>query len=171
MLTDIAGGIGAMVGASKAHESKPKVDPESDLGRILEKGFRAWAEEEQEKKLEELRKKILEKMGLSEEDLSNMSPEQRAAIEDIVAAEIRKRLEALHAEKTEGTDALANTSGTPGTPAAPPAVGLPAAPVAGNVGAAGLGIGAALLSVLSEARDQAAEAQGAGPGRQELPDA
>lgn len=62
------------------------------IERIREKGFSAFVQDLKEEKLEELRRKILESMGFSEEDLQNMSPEQRAQVEQIVANEIVKRM-------------------------------------------------------------------------------
>ncbi|MEQ8166375.1 MAG: hypothetical protein RIC93_09895 [Alphaproteobacteria bacterium] len=61
---------------------------------VREKGFRAFVEALEEKKLAELREKILQSMGLSEEDLKEMDPDQRAAIEKLIAQNIRERLSA-----------------------------------------------------------------------------
>jgi len=84
------------------------------LDEIHEKGFRGYAEDLNTRKLEELRKKILESMGLSEQSLAEMSSEQRAAVERTVAEEIRKRL-AAQAEM-EGKGDMA--SAAPGSPEA-----------------------------------------------------
>lgn len=62
--------------------------------KIVEKGFSKFMEEMEAEKLKELREKILGAMGLTEEMLSNMSPEQRAIVEKSVAEEIRRRLTA-----------------------------------------------------------------------------
>ena len=67
---------------------------ESDLATIREKGFLSYFKELQAEKLEELREKILNSMGITEEDLSKMPPEQRSAIENIISEEIKKRLAA-----------------------------------------------------------------------------
>lgn len=101
----------AMSGKSK----KPELDKEpawksafrQTLEEIRDKGFRAYAEEINEKKLEELREKILAAMGLSEDDLENMSSEQRGKIEKMIALEIQKRLAAEDALENEkkGVDA------------------------------------------------------------------
>ncbi len=64
------------------------------LAEVREKGFRAYAEELNAKKLEEMRAEILASMGLSEHELAHMSPEQRERIEEIVAVEIQERLSA-----------------------------------------------------------------------------
>ncbi|MEQ8319749.1 MAG: hypothetical protein RH946_05750 [Rhodospirillales bacterium] len=89
-------------GASANGNGKPVLDQEaawkSDFRRTLDeirdKGFGSYTEELRAKKLEELREKILASMGLSEDDLENMSPEQRNNIEKMVALEIQKRLAA-----------------------------------------------------------------------------
>lgn len=78
------------VAQEKAEEPKEK----TLLEEIREKGFGTYLEELQEKKKEELRAKILGEMGLTEEDLTNMSPEQRAQIEKIVENELQKRMTA-----------------------------------------------------------------------------
>ena len=72
------------------------------LDEINELGFGAYAEEIHAKKMEELREKILAAMGLSEDELSNMPPDQRNRIEKMIAQEIQKRLAAEDAmEATE----------------------------------------------------------------------
>lgn len=95
---------------------KPELDKEpawksafrQTLDEIRDKGFSAYAEEINEKKLEELREKILAAMGLSEDDLENMGPEQRGKIEKMIALEIQKRLAAEDA--LEGDNKGANVS-------------------------------------------------------------
>ncbi|HEY9081362.1 hypothetical protein [Magnetovibrio sp.] len=72
----------------------PGAGEKSLVDEIREKGFRTYAEEMEEKKKEELRQKILSEMGLNEESLAKMSPEQRAQIEDMINAEIVKRMAA-----------------------------------------------------------------------------
>lgn len=104
----------AMSGKTK----KPELDREpawksafrQTLEEIREKGFGAYAEEINEKKLEELREKILAAMGLSEDDLENMSPEQRGKIEKMIALEIQNRLAAEGALESgkEGLNASAD---------------------------------------------------------------
>jgi len=75
-------------------DSQSKNSYESDLATIREKGFVGFFLDLQAKKLEELREKMLNSMGITEEDLSKMPPEQRSAIEDIISEEIKKRLAA-----------------------------------------------------------------------------
>ena len=59
---------------------------------IREKGFVNYVKEMQAKKIEELREKILQSMGLSEEELAQMDPEQRFTIEEMISREIRERM-------------------------------------------------------------------------------
>jgi len=75
--------------------SNPEETTEKALvDEVRDKGFIAYTQELAEKKKEELRAKILGEMGLSEESLAKMSPEQRAQIEKIINVEILKRMTA-----------------------------------------------------------------------------
>ncbi len=101
---------------NERHGSPKKSGPlqDSDAETIKEKGFRAYAEELQARKMKELREKILERMGLSEDDLNNMPADQRATVEDIIAREIQRRMQAnaeLASSETEGLPAT--TDGAP----------------------------------------------------------
>ena len=77
---------------SAEYRGKDASETPSAAARIDEIGFRAYAEEIKKEKLEQMRKEILGTMGLSEEDLKKMSPEQRDVIEKMIAEEIRRRL-------------------------------------------------------------------------------
>jgi hypothetical protein len=77
---------------------------------ILDVGFRAYTDNIRTEKLEELREKILEAMGLSEEDLENMPASQRDQIERMVALEIQKRLTAEDT-LTDNAEEKAETTG------------------------------------------------------------
>lgn len=68
-------------------DDKPSVTDE-----IREKGFAAYVKEIRAKQMEELREKILEAMGLSEDELADMPAEQRNQIEEMIAEEIRRRM-------------------------------------------------------------------------------
>jgi len=76
------------------NKSEKAPQEKSLIEQINEKGFGSYMDELQARKKEELRKKILGEMGLSEELLSKMSPKQRAAVEKIVNAEMNKRMTA-----------------------------------------------------------------------------
>jgi len=75
-------------------ESKGETLNKDDIEFIREHGMRAYAEQMHIKKMEELREKILEAMGLTEEMLEEMPPEQRLTVEKLVAQEIKKRMAA-----------------------------------------------------------------------------
>lgn len=110
-----------------------------DIATIKEHGLRHYAEEMHKKKMEELREKILEKMGLTEEDLEAMPAAQRKNIEDMIAREIEARM-AVNSLTNGGDDASSPNAKT----------GLLAAQVVagetGHVsgGAAGLAVMAAI---------------------------
>jgi len=90
-----SGSFAEMMAASVASQSGDETGlPKSDLDIVREKGFTAYAKEVEERKREELREKILNRMGLTEEDLKKMPAEQRAAIEDLIAQEIQRRMQA-----------------------------------------------------------------------------
>lgn len=107
--------------------TEPKLDQELEwkaefrqtFKDILDQGFRAYAENIRVEKLEELREKILQAMGLSEGDLENMPASQRDQIERMVALEIQKRLTAEDAltdtaeEKAEVTGISEQILATP----------------------------------------------------------
>lgn len=90
-----SGSFAEMMAASVAPQSGDETGlPKSDLDIVREKGFTAYAKEVEERKREELREKILNRMGLTEKDLEEMPAEQRAAIEDLIAQEIQRRMQA-----------------------------------------------------------------------------
>lgn len=86
---------------------------------IMDQGFRAYADNIRVEKLEELREKILEAMGLTEDDLENMPASQRDQIERMVALEVQQRLTAEDAltdtaeEKSETTGISEQILATP----------------------------------------------------------
>ena len=166
MITNSTGGLSSLLQSSSAATPKAKSESESLFDEIKDKGFSAYAKEVQDKKMEELRKKILGQMGLSEEDLNKMPAEQRAAIEKIVAQEMQKRLSAQSElnkdgkNDVNGVSATSVVSGTPGASSAAASASAPATGTAtGNFGSVGLGMSAALLDVLSQAREDLAQNQ------------
>lgn len=145
-----AGGTGLRPygGAQKADPSKQDLAPnQAAVEEIKEIGFGRWYEELREKKIEEIRQEILASMGLTEEDLSAMSPDARAAIEQSISQKINETLAAQSVDSDtvarQGTDmpnALSPAAGgfTPG-------------------GAAGIGatLGPASMTVLLDAQENA----------------
>lgn len=79
----------------------------TDILFIQEHGLKTYAEQLNIQKMEEMRKEILEKMGLTQEDLDAMPSEQRQKIEDMIDAEIAAYLSAentLEAMQEQATD-------------------------------------------------------------------
>ncbi len=62
-----------------------------DITKIKEMGLTAYVLELEAEKIEEIRKELLARMGLTEEELAEMPPEQRTLIEEIISDEIEKR--------------------------------------------------------------------------------
>ncbi len=78
-----------------------------DVNTLKKEGFTGFFKKIQEEKMKELREKILEEMGLTEEDLAKMPPEQRATIEKMIAKEISMRMSAESAlEDDKETDSI-----------------------------------------------------------------
>jgi|GEM_PF-4759719 len=73
----------------------------SDADSIRKKGFTGFFKELREQRMEELRKKILADMGITEEDLARMSPDQRSTIEKMVNQELQRRLAAESAMEND----------------------------------------------------------------------
>jgi len=80
-------------GSSAVDREAQQEDPPfaADMAVIKEKGLVAYIMELHAKRL---REEVLESMGLTEEDLGKMPPEQRAAVEKTIAEEIQKRMAA-----------------------------------------------------------------------------
>ena len=83
---NVGGGIAA--GSDVVEEDS---EYNRDIELIKEKGIVAFINEQREKRI---REEILASMGLTEEALAKMPPEQRARIEKMIAEETKKRLAA-----------------------------------------------------------------------------
>lgn len=82
----------ALQAASKAEARESA--RQSELQAIREKGFRQWVGEMQIEKLkEELRKKIMAAMGVSEEDLAQMAPAVQLILERKIQEAVENQLE------------------------------------------------------------------------------
>lgn len=79
--------------ADSSAESAEDDAPKTAYEKIVEVGFSQFVADLEEQKLKELREKILNAMGLNEEMLAEMTPEQRGVIEKMVAEEIKRRIE------------------------------------------------------------------------------
>jgi hypothetical protein len=69
-----------------------KKEENAELAYIREHGFTTYVKEIEERKIEELRAKILQSMGLDEEKLAEMDADDRQAIEKVIADAIEQRL-------------------------------------------------------------------------------
>ncbi len=87
-------GQGAVYATEESERLRRGGLPADQKEAIREQGFLAYVEELNKKKIEEMRRKILEAMGLTEEDLATMPSERRAAIEKAIDDEIARRLRA-----------------------------------------------------------------------------
>lgn len=85
---------------SEGQDDAPKTPGQSLMDRILQSGFQKFVADIEAEKIAKLREKLLNAMGLNEEMLANMSPDQRKIIEDLIAEEIKHRMEA--AQKMNG---------------------------------------------------------------------
>lgn len=152
-------------------ESAESATAKKDVAFIKENGILAYIEENHKRKLEELREEILQNMGLTEETLSQMSPEQRGLIEKAISEEIQKRLAAEAAmngglnDDKQANSFLSGDTGTRNVSRAELLVlqGLVGAP--GMV--AGLSIGEAVSSP-DEALGSVADARQGLPGKSGL---
>lgn len=126
---------------------------QSDLETIREKGFSAFVEELQQRKIEELREKLLAQMGLDEESLAALSAEQQQTIETLISQEIQRRMAATSALNSEEFG-LGQGVGGQGVGGAIEAGGLSSALL---LDSSSSGTGVAMLQVLQEAepRDSA----------------
>ena len=100
-VTAPAPGASAGPGASKTdgntEDGEGNAKEKSLLERILEHGFSQFVADLEKEKLAKMREEILGAMGLTEEDLAKLPPDQRKLIEEMIASEIRRRLEAASA--------------------------------------------------------------------------
>jgi hypothetical protein len=95
---------GPLAGMGQSAGAGGKSDFAQALDEIRDKGLETYAKEQQAKKIEEMRKKILESMGLTEDSLAAQPPDQRAAVEKMIDQEVAKRLAAKSIVDNDGTD-------------------------------------------------------------------
>jgi hypothetical protein len=107
-------GAGSVIGATSTSSDAPTLQDKL-IDEILKKGLMKWG---QDQRLDELKAKlrgdVLKGLGLTEEDLAKMPPDQRADVEKQIDNMIRQRLEAALAE---GQDKQNKDSLSPGQPA------------------------------------------------------
>ncbi len=122
-MSNVFGATGVSGAGFASFGPEPAADPnqpewmtsfQDTLKQIHKKGFQAYAKEVNDEKLAEMRKKILDSMGISEEDLAKMSSDQRNMIEKMIAEEIREQLAAQQEMKAKGKDGAENGIDTKG---------------------------------------------------------
>lgn len=81
----------------------PEKDKEenADLAYIREHGFTTYVKEIEERKIKEMREKILQSMGLDEEKLAKMGATERQAIEKAISDAIEQKLNGNALAKSE----------------------------------------------------------------------
>lgn len=67
---------------------------QSDVEKVKEKGFWAFVEDLKARKIEEIRARILDAMGLDEKSLANLPPEQQKLIDKLLTDEVSRRMTA-----------------------------------------------------------------------------
>jgi hypothetical protein len=97
-----AGGATDPATAAATRRAASEAARKEEIATIKEKGFSTYVKEMEEEKIKKMREKILEAMGLTEEDLLKMDPKARAAVEQGVSTEIQKRLAATSGVNAEG---------------------------------------------------------------------
>jgi len=105
-------GFGAAVEAANRAAAKKQAQ-EDELAQIREKGFTAWVRDTQMEKLkEELRKRIMSEMGLTEDDLGKMGSVLRQTLESRIKDEVEKRLASSLAsgDNTSSSDQTASNA-------------------------------------------------------------
>ena len=116
----------ALAAAARAKASQDARD--SDLASIRSKGFTAWARDTRMEKLkEELRRKVMADMGLTEEDMSKLSDAMRQVLEQKIKEEVEKRMAALREKGDQKSDTAATKNGDTKAPSSPPGATLMAA--------------------------------------------
>ncbi|MDP2696938.1 hypothetical protein [Thalassospira sp.] len=92
---------GTILSNSTGTANKDDEEQNNDLAYIREHGFTAYVREIEERKIEELRNKILESMGLDEESLAKMDARQRNDIERAISDAITQRLNSASLTTTD----------------------------------------------------------------------
>ena len=69
-----------------------KKEENAELAYIREHGFTTYVKEIEDRKIEEMRAKILKSMGLDEDSLAEMDAKSRQAVEKAIAEAIEQRL-------------------------------------------------------------------------------
>lgn len=92
--TTPAAGAGAGAAKTMTHADKVRAAEAADAATLAE--FREYMSKSPEQRMIEA---ILKELGITQEELNAMPPEERAAVENSIAAKIRERLEAQEQKK------------------------------------------------------------------------
>ncbi len=90
--TKSAASFGQTITSNSQPLPEDKKEENAELAYIREHGFTTYVKEIEERKIEEMREKILRSMGLDEETLAEMDAEDRQAIEKAISDAIEQRL-------------------------------------------------------------------------------
>ena len=97
-ISNIASSAKSTYAAAKTIASNSQPLPEedkeknADIAYIKEHGFTTYVKELEERKIEEMRRKILQSMGLDEESVAKMNATDRQAIEKSISDAIEQKL-------------------------------------------------------------------------------
>lgn len=105
-----------------AKREQQATEASQTFDKILEVGFSDWAQEMRKEKLEaEIRQRVLDAMGITEEELSTMPAVQRQLVEQMILDEIQKQMQAINQldesekddkDKNDGTVSVAMLPGS-----------------------------------------------------------
>ncbi|MBI3446709.1 MAG: hypothetical protein HY055_15445 [Magnetospirillum sp.] len=119
----------ALAAAQRAEASQAARD--SDMASIRSKGFSNWARDTRIEKLkEELRRKVMSEMGLTEGDLGKVSDAIRQVLEQKIKEEVEKRMMALRDQQDQGAAKDGDGKTAPARPAAPSLIAAQESPQA-----------------------------------------
>jgi hypothetical protein len=88
---------------------------QSEVDEIRKKGFTAWVRDTRIEKLkEELRKKVMAELGVSEDSIATLSSAIRQVLEEKIKAEVEKRLTQLqgNSDANSASDSSASSTST-----------------------------------------------------------
>ncbi|CAA6603977.1 conserved hypothetical protein [Rhodospirillaceae bacterium LM-1] len=109
-----AGAFDAAMAAAQKSERAEEAR-KSELQSIRDKGFRGWVGEMQIEKLKaELREKVMQAMGLTEEDLAQMAPAIQQILEQKIKEELERQLEEEMRQQQAGKSVQGNRAALDG---------------------------------------------------------
>jgi len=113
---DQADDFGAVLRSAKQNVAQPQSNdgksPKSTPSVSAKTAAQELEEFLRKSPIQHMRDAILKEMGLTEEDLKNMPPDKRAAIEDAIADRIKKKLLGEHRDDVFSSGVSRNISAT-----------------------------------------------------------